>query len=108
MQWIHNPSQINVDNLRNVRRDASRHFRNKRKQQLKAKFDELENNSKIKNMTDLYRGINDIKKGYKPGSNRAKDEKGDKKVNKTDCNNCRSIPLCHLRTKFYPTSCSQG
>ena len=25
MQWIHDPSQSNVDNLNNVRRDASRH-----------------------------------------------------------------------------------
>jgi hypothetical protein len=28
MQWIQDPSQSNVDNLNNVRRDASRHFRN--------------------------------------------------------------------------------
>jgi len=31
MQWIHDPSQNNVGNLNNVRRDASRHFRNKKK-----------------------------------------------------------------------------
>jgi hypothetical protein len=30
MQWIQDPSQSHVDNLNNVRRDASRHFRNKR------------------------------------------------------------------------------
>jgi predicted AAA+ superfamily ATPase len=30
MQWIQDPSQSNVDNLNNVRRDASRHFRNKK------------------------------------------------------------------------------
>ena len=29
MQWIQDPSQSNLDNLNNVRRDASRHFRNK-------------------------------------------------------------------------------
>jgi hypothetical protein len=28
MQWVQVPSQNNVDNLNNVRRDASRHFRN--------------------------------------------------------------------------------
>ena len=27
MQWIQDPSQSNVDNLNNVRRDASRHGR---------------------------------------------------------------------------------
>jgi hypothetical protein len=42
-----NPSQSNVDNLNNVRRDASRHFRNKKKAYLKAKIEELETTSKI-------------------------------------------------------------
>jgi len=30
MQWVQVPNQSNVDNLNNVRRDASRHFRNKK------------------------------------------------------------------------------
>ena len=34
MLWIHDPSQSNVDNLNNVRCDASRHFRNKKKEYL--------------------------------------------------------------------------
>ena len=29
MQWIQDPSRSNVDNVNNVRRDASRHFRKK-------------------------------------------------------------------------------
>ena len=29
IQWIQDPSQSNVDNMNNVRRNASRHFRNK-------------------------------------------------------------------------------
>jgi len=66
MQWMHDPSQSTVDNLNNVRHDASRHFRNKKKEYLKAKFEELENNSKVKNIRDLNRGINDFKKGYQP------------------------------------------
>jgi len=48
MQWIHDPNQSNVVNLINVRLDASRHFRNKKKVYMKAKFEELETNSKIK------------------------------------------------------------
>src|SRR5215813_14213001 len=40
MQWIQDPSQSNVDNLNNVRRDASRYFRNKKKAYLKAKIEE--------------------------------------------------------------------
>jgi hypothetical protein len=77
MQWIQDPSRSNVDNLNNVRCDASRHFRNKRKVYLKAKIEELETNSKINDIRGLYRGINDFKKGYKPRTIIVKDEKGD-------------------------------
>jgi hypothetical protein len=38
MQWLQNPNQSNVDNLNNVRREASRHFRKKKKEYLKAKI----------------------------------------------------------------------
>jgi hypothetical protein len=38
MQWIQDPSQSNLDNLNNVRRDASRHFRNKRRHISKLKL----------------------------------------------------------------------
>jgi len=64
MQWIHDTNQSSVDNRNNVWCDANRHFRNKRKAYLKAKIEELETNSKIKNIRDLYRGINDLKKSY--------------------------------------------
>ena len=67
----------NVDNLNNVRRDASRYFRNKKKAYLKDKIEELETNSKINNVRDFYRGINDFKKGYQPRTILVKDEKGD-------------------------------
>jgi hypothetical protein len=63
MQWIQDPSQSNLDNLNNVKRDVSRHLRNKKKAYLKAKIEEMEANSKINNIRDLYRGINDFKKG---------------------------------------------
>jgi len=41
MQWVQDPSQSNLDNLNNVRRDASRNFRNKKKEYMKAKIEEL-------------------------------------------------------------------
>jgi hypothetical protein len=66
MQWIQDPSQSNLDNLNNVKRDVSRHFRNKKKAYLKTKIEELETNSKINNVRDLYRVINDFQKGYQP------------------------------------------
>jgi hypothetical protein len=54
MQWIQDPNQNNIDNLNSVRRDASRHFRNKTKAYMKAKIEELEAKSRIKNIRDLY------------------------------------------------------
>jgi hypothetical protein len=76
IQWLENPNQRNGDNLRYVRREASKHFRNKKKEHPKAKINELETNSKNK-IRDLYRGINDFKRGYQPKTNVVKDEKGD-------------------------------
>jgi hypothetical protein len=49
MQWLQDPHQSNVDNLNNVRCEASRHFRNKEREYLKAKI-KLETNSKIRNI----------------------------------------------------------
>ena len=48
MQWVQDPSQSNVDNLNCVRREVSRHFRNKKNAYLRAKIEELVTNSKIK------------------------------------------------------------
>jgi hypothetical protein len=50
--------------VNNVRREASRHFRNKKRKYLKGKIKELATNSKNKNIRDLYRGINEFKRGY--------------------------------------------
>jgi len=77
MQWVRDPSQSNVDHLNNIRREASRHFRNKKKEYLKAKIGELETNSKIKSIRDLYRGISDFNQGYHPRTNIVKEQKGD-------------------------------
>jgi len=77
MQWIQDPSQSNVDNLNNVRCEVSRHFRNKKKAYLRAKIEEIETNSNIKKIRDMYRGVSDFKKGYQPRCNIVKDEKGD-------------------------------
>jgi len=63
MQWIQDPSRSNVDNLNNVRCNANRHFRKKKKTYLKAKIEELETNSKVNNVKDLYKCTNDFKKG---------------------------------------------
>jgi hypothetical protein len=43
---------------------------------LKAKIEKPETNSEIKNIRDLYGGINDFKKGYQPRTNIVEDENG--------------------------------
>ena len=41
MQWVQDPSQSNIDNLNNVRRETSRTFRNTKKAYSKDKIEEL-------------------------------------------------------------------
>ena len=77
MQQVQDLSQSNVGSLNNVRREASRHFRNKKEEYLKAKIEGLEINSEIKNIRYLYKGISDFKKGYQTITNIVKDEKDD-------------------------------
>jgi hypothetical protein len=76
LQWLQNPSQISGDNLQNLRLETSRTFRNKKREYLQEKISELEANNKNKNIRDLYRGINEFKKGYQPRINIIKDENG--------------------------------
>jgi hypothetical protein len=38
LQWLQDPSEINGDNMNNIRREASRHFRNKQREYLKDKI----------------------------------------------------------------------
>jgi hypothetical protein len=45
---LQDPSEINGDNLNNIRREASRHFRNRKREYLKDKIDELVTNTMIK------------------------------------------------------------
>jgi hypothetical protein len=68
LRWLSDPSEINGNNLNNITRETSRHFRNKKKRYLKDKIDELATKSKNKNIRDMYRGINYFKRGYQPRS----------------------------------------
>jgi hypothetical protein len=74
---LQDPSEINGDNLNNARCEASRYFRNKKRDYLKDKINGLATNSKNKNIRDLYREINEFKKGYQPRNILVKDENGD-------------------------------
>jgi hypothetical protein len=69
---LQDSSDANEDNLIDVRRKASRHFRKKESRYLKDKSNELESNSKNKNIREFYRGINEFKKCYQPRTNLVK------------------------------------
>jgi hypothetical protein len=77
LQWLQDPCEINGDNLDNVRCEVSTYFRNKKREYLKDKMNELETNSKNKNIRGLYGGINEFKRVYQPRNNLVKDENGD-------------------------------
>jgi hypothetical protein len=53
LQWLQDPSEANEDTLCVVMRQASRNFRNKKREYLKDKIKEIESNNKNKNIRDL-------------------------------------------------------
>jgi hypothetical protein len=69
MQWLQDPNHRNLENLNIARYEASKHFRNKKREYLKANINEPETISKNKNTGELYSGINDFKKGYQLRTN---------------------------------------
>ena len=62
--WLQNPNNQTADDFSNVRRDTYRIFRTKECDYMKAKVNKLEENSKNKNIREMYMGINEFKKGY--------------------------------------------
>ncbi|KAJ4433774.1 hypothetical protein ANN_16086 [Periplaneta americana] len=75
--FLQDPIVENRDNYFNERREASRTLRNKKRDYLKKKLNEVETNSKNRNIPDLYKGIKEFKNGYHPRVNVIKDENGD-------------------------------
>jgi hypothetical protein len=66
-----------LDNLNNVKREASRYFRTKKQEYLKYKINELATNNKNKNIRDLCKGINEFKRSCQQRNNILEDENGD-------------------------------
>jgi hypothetical protein len=73
---LQNPNEISGHNLKNLRCETSTTFRKKKREYQKGKINELETNNKNKNIRDLYRDINEFKKGYQPRINIIKDKNG--------------------------------
>ncbi|KAJ4437553.1 hypothetical protein ANN_17698 [Periplaneta americana] len=64
LKFLQDPVEEKRDNYFNERREASRTLRNKKRGYLKEKLNEVETNSKNKNIRDLYKGIKEFKNGY--------------------------------------------
>jgi hypothetical protein len=96
IKCLQNPSQVNGDIMGNIRREESRTFRIKKREYLKNKINELEISSKNKNITDLYRGINEFKKAYQPRTNMVKEENGDLLANSHSILNRWKSYFCQL------------
>ncbi|KAJ4438181.1 hypothetical protein ANN_14120, partial [Periplaneta americana] len=77
LKFLQDPDEDNRDNYFNERLEASRTLRNKKRDYLKEKLNEVETNSKNKNIRDLYKGIKEFKNGYQPRVNVIKNENGD-------------------------------
>jgi flagellar basal body rod protein FlgC len=56
MQWLQDIDESNAANLNSVRHDTGRYFRNKKRVYLKCKINEIETNSKTKNIKRLVKG----------------------------------------------------
>jgi len=69
LDWLKYPSQINGDDMNNVRRETSRNVGNKMGEYLNEKMNELETNSKNKNIRDLHNSISEFRKGYQTITN---------------------------------------
>jgi tRNA A37 threonylcarbamoyladenosine dehydratase len=63
LQWLQDPSEINGDNLNNIRREASRLFGNKKREYLKEKIADIATNCKNKNIRCMCKEINEFKRG---------------------------------------------
>jgi hypothetical protein len=63
LQWLQDASQVNLDNLNNIRCQANRHYMNKKREYLKGKSNELVRSRRDKDIRNLYRRINEFKRG---------------------------------------------
>jgi hypothetical protein len=68
---------VNEVDLSNLTRDATRHFKNNKREYLKDRINKLQSNLTNNNTGELYNGIKEFKKGYQPTVNLVKNQRGD-------------------------------
>jgi hypothetical protein len=85
--------------MNNIRCETNRTPTNQRREYLKDKLNEMETNSKNKNIRDSYRGINEFK-GYQPRPNLSKDKSGNVL---TDSHNFKHMDEIHSQMMILGT-----
>ena len=73
LNWLLEPNKINSENLDNIRRETSRVLKNKKREYLKEKINDMEVNGKNKNIIDMYQGVRVHKKVYQARANILRD-----------------------------------
>jgi hypothetical protein len=76
------------DNKSNIRSENNKIFGNEKREYLKVKINELETNSKNKNVRNLYTGTNGFKKCQEPRTNLVKAQNYN--ILEDSCNNLNS------------------
>ncbi|PSN38555.1 hypothetical protein C0J52_14819 [Blattella germanica] len=77
MNWMREPNEQNSEQLCSIRRETTRFLKNKKREYLKEKINDLEINAKNRNIRELYQGIRIERKGFQARTNIIKDENGD-------------------------------
>ena len=74
LQWLQDPSQITGGDMKSVRHETRRHFRNKERGYLKGNINGFQTNRKNNNIRDFCTSMNEFKKGYQLAANLVNDE----------------------------------
>ncbi|PSN48471.1 hypothetical protein C0J52_11717 [Blattella germanica] len=77
MNWIREPNEQNSEQLCSIRRETTKFLKNKKREYLKEKINDLEINAKNRNIRELYQGIKIEREGFQARTNIIKDENGD-------------------------------
>ena len=82
-RWLGNKNEANTNNYSNAKRNATRGFRNKKREYITQKIREIEENGKTNNVRDLYKGVNSLRKCYQPRLGMIRNECGDLQADPT-------------------------
>ncbi|PSN55555.1 hypothetical protein C0J52_12130 [Blattella germanica] len=77
MNWMREPNEQNSEQLCSIRRETTRFLKNKKREYLKEKINDLEINAKNRNIRELYQGNRIERTGFQARTNIIKDENGD-------------------------------